>query len=158
MYEHSNKVQIEGRRNQRKYALECRTCVDLLWAKPPEFSSFFILCLIILTSNPTLDQKRATFTKKIKIKMSMRPWHACVPAQPRFEVWNRAQMPPLWQLWWLCTRLRAARWRTLGNEAQLGLTGKDTGWHNSPSLPHPVNRALSLSIISPSTSPSGRFA
>lgn len=28
---------------------------------PPVFK-YFILCLIILTSNPTLEQKRATFT------------------------------------------------------------------------------------------------
>lgn len=42
----------------------------------------------------------------------------------------------------------AAQWRTLGNQAQLGLGGKDTGWHNSPFSPSPCQQgSLPLSPL-----------
>lgn len=61
-YEHSNMIQIEGgiKGNTVLYAELVMTFYEL---SPPVFK-LFILCLIILTSNPTLEQKRATFTKK----------------------------------------------------------------------------------------------
>lgn len=51
----------------------------------------------------------------------------------------------------------AAQQRTLGNQAQLGLRGKDTSWHNSPFSPSPCQQG-SLPLSPPSlSSSSGRF-
>lgn len=102
--------------------------------------TFFIPCLIVLTSTSNFKQKTATFILK-KCHCSLgRLVSQCNP-ELRSEILPRClHSTPLWQLWWLCTRLRAAHWRTLGNEAQLGLTGKDTGWHNSPIPPSPCQQ------------------
>lgn len=135
--------------NGRKRELRetCSCMQNLGWPFTAEFHGFhiFILFLIIPTYQPQIQSnKTATFIQKKKKKKPLQPLRVCVPAL-RSEILPRyLPSAPLRQLRQLCTRLRAAHWRTLGNEGQLGLTGKDAGWHNSAIPSSACQKALSF--------------
>lgn len=107
---------------------------------------FFILFLIILKLQPKNLKNSIIYRNVISVLASASPSSArglrseslpryCTSLPPPSDN-SGGHVPP-----------KAVQWRTLGNEAQLGVGGKDTTWHNSP---------LSLSPLSLSTL-SGRF-
>jgi len=89
------------------------------------------------------QKKTASF-----IKVSAWWRRALVPVQPRGWGLNRCPDPPLSLPSDSPTVVfpEVAQWRTLGNQAQLGRGGKDTGWDCSPFFALTLSTRLSLSF------------
>ena len=135
-------------RRQKESCEMCFCMQKLCWPFLAKFQGFtFFFSHRPHMSSPDLEQKTAPFIQKRHCSLGV-SGSQCSP-ELRSEILPRyLPSAPLRQPRRQCARLRAARWRTLGNEAQLGLTGKETGWHNSPIPPSPSPKALSFDPFS----------